>query len=205
VAVCSDVSIGKRRTKETDDAPEVTLYDLAFPATTNDKQLNTQYQAIAKLAKEEGDKPALIVVFSTYQSLAAVSKAQDAGLPAFDLIICDEAHRTTGVTLTGEDESSFVKVHDANFLKGTKRLYMTATPRIYGDDAKSKAKEVSAEIASMDSVEQFGHELHRLGFGEAVSKSLLSDYKVLVLAVDEKYGRFPWPHSKHGQRRDRHR
>jgi len=64
---------------------------------------------------------------------------------------------------------------------------MTATPRIYGDDAKSKAKEVSAEIASMDNVEQFGRELHRLGFGEAVGKSLLSDYNVLVLAVDEKY------------------
>src|SRR5688500_8241505 len=68
-----------------------------------------------------------------------------------------------------------------------KRLYMTATPRIYGDDAKSKAREVSAEIASMDNLHQFGHELHRLGFGEAVRQSLLSDYKVLVLAVDEKY------------------
>ena len=87
----------------------------------------------------------------------------------------------------GEDESAFVKVHDADFLKGTKRLYMTATPRIYGDEAKSKAKEASAEIASMDDPAMFGQELHRLGFGEAVGKSLLSDYKVLVLAVDEKY------------------
>jgi predicted helicase len=187
LAVCSDASIGKRRERNGDDSPEITLYDLPFPATTNDKRLLVQYTALIQAAQKSDSPSGLVVVFSTYQSIEAVSKAQKAGLPGFDLIICDEAHRTTGVTLTGEDESAFVKVHDAKFLKGTKRLYMTATPRIYGDDAKSKAKEVSAEIASMDNVEQFGNELHRLGFGEAVRKSLLSDYKVLVLAVDEKY------------------
>ena len=187
LAVCSDVSIGKRREKNGDDSPEITVYDLPYPATTNDKQLVAQYAALTKAAQKSADAPGLVVVFSTYQSIEAVSKAQKAGLPAFDLIICDEAHRTTGVTLTGDDESAFVKVHDADFLKGTKRLYMTATPRIYGDEAKSKAKEASAEIASMDDPAMFGHELHRLGFGEAVGKSLLSDYKVLVLAVDEKY------------------
>jgi predicted helicase len=187
LAVCSDVSIGKRRVKDSDDSAEITIYDLPYPATTSSKELVTQYSAISKAAKKTDGAKGLIVVFSTYQSIEAVAKAQKAGLPEFDLIICDEAHRTTGVTLTGEDESAFVKVHDSKFLLGTKRLYMTATPRIYGDDAKSKAKEVSAEIASMDDAEQFGHELHRLGFGEAVGKSLLSDYKVLVLAVDEKY------------------
>ena len=129
----------------------------------------------------------MTVVFSTYQSIAAVAEAQKTGLPGFDLIICDEAHRTTGVTLTGEDESHFVKVHDADFIKGKKRLYMTATPRIYGDEAKVKAKDADAELCSMDDPAFFGTEFHRLGFGEAVSKSLLSDYKVLVLAVDEKY------------------
>lgn len=187
LAVCSDVSIGKRREKNGDDTAAITIYDLPYPATTSDKQLIAQYSALANTAKKSAGEGSLVVVFSTYQSIVAVSKAQKAGLPEFDLIICDEAHRTTGVTLSGEDESSFVKVHDPKFLKGKKRLYMTATPRIYGDDAKSKAKEVSAEIASMDNVAQFGHELHRLGFGEAVGKSLLSDYKVLVLAVDEKY------------------
>jgi predicted helicase/SOS-response transcriptional repressor LexA len=187
LAVCSDVSIGKRRVKDSDDSSEITVYDLPYPATTNDKQLLAQYNALTKAAQKSGDAPGLVVVFSTYQSLEAVAKAQKAGLPEFDLIICDEAHRTTGVTLSGEDESSFVKVHDAKFLKGSKRLYMTATPRIYGDDAKSKAREASAEIASMDNVQQFGHELHRLGFGEAVGKQLLTDYKVLVLAVDQKY------------------
>jgi predicted helicase len=187
LAVCSDPNIGKRRKTNKDDAAEITLHDLAFPATTNARQLVMQFNSLQALAKlEKGEKP-MTVVFSTYHSIDAVSKAQKEGLPSFDLIICDEAHRTTGVTLTGEDESHFVKVHDAEFLKGKKRLYMTATPRIYGDDAKIKAKQATAEIASMDDPALFGEELHRLGFGEAVGKSLLSDYKVLVLAVDEKY------------------
>lgn len=187
LAVCSDINIGKRRVKDAEDSAEITIHDLAFPATTNAKELLAQYRALTNAGKGNGSKPGLVVVFSTYQSIEAVSKAQKAGIPEFDLIICDEAHRTTGVTLSGEDESAFVRVHNATFLKGKKRLYMTATPRIYGDDAKSKAKDASAEIASMDNAEQFGQELHRLGFGEAVGKGLLSDYKVLVLAVDEKY------------------
>jgi len=187
LAVCSDASIGKSRTKADDDSGDITRYDLAFPATTSAKYLVAQYEAIQKRAKKDKTAGQMTVVFSTYQSIDAVSKAQKAGVPDFDLIICDEAHRTTGVTLSGEDESHFVKVHDAKFLKGAKRLYMTATPRIYGDDAKGKAKEAEAELCSMDDPEHFGEELHRLGFGEAVGKSLLSDYKVLVLAVDEKY------------------
>ncbi|MEM7625870.1 MAG: type ISP restriction/modification enzyme [Planctomycetota bacterium] len=186
LAVCSDASIGKRRKKSKDDTEDITVHDLAFPATTNDKQLTTQYKYLARDTEKE-KKAKLTVVFSTYHSIEAVSEAQKAGLPEFDLVICDEAHRTTGVTLVGEDESHFVKVHDADFIKAKKRLYMTATPRIYGDSAKSKAKDAAAELASMDDPDYFGHELHRLGFGEAVKHGLLTDYKVLVLAVDESY------------------
>tara|TARA_R110002111_G_scaffold262650_2_gene339723 strand:+ start:1438 stop:6402 length:4965 start_codon:yes stop_codon:yes gene_type:complete len=186
LAVCSDVSIGKRRTSTKDDAEGITVHDLAFPATTNAKQLATQYRQMVS-ASGNSDGKSLTVVFSTYHSIEAVAKAQKAGLPEFDLVICDEAHRTTGVTLVGEDESHFVKVHEANFIKAKKRLYMTATPRIYGDEAKSKANDASAEIASMDDAAVFGEELHRLGFGEAVKHGLLTDYKVLVLAVDESY------------------
>ena len=187
LAVCSDTSIGKRTTKTDDDKGDITTYDLAFPATTSARQIVQQHHAIHTMAAHRKTSAQMTVVFSTYQSIDAVSQAQKAGLPEFDLIICDEAHRTTGVTLSGEDESHFVKVHDADFIKGRKRLYMTATPRVYGDEAKVKAGQADAELCSMDNVEQFGAEFHRLGFGEAVSKSLLSDYKVLVLAVDEKY------------------
>jgi predicted helicase len=183
LAVCSDADIGKRKAKQDDDKSDITTHDLAFPATTAAPQIVAQHRAI--LAKAE--KVGMSVVFSTYQSIQAVADAQKEGLPAFDLIICDEAHRTTGVTLSGDDESSFVKVHDATVIKGSKRLYMTATPRIFGDEAKTKAKEAAAELCSMDDPAMFGSEFHRLGFGEAVSKNLLSDYKVLVLAVDQGY------------------
>jgi len=134
-----------------------------------------------------GVRAGLVVVFSTYQSIEAIAAAQNQGLPEFDLIICDEAHRTTGVTAQGQDDSHFVRVHDQGFLRGKKRLYMTATPRIYKDSAITKARENEAEVFSMDDPETYGPEFHRLGFGEAVSRDLLADYKVMVLAVDEKY------------------
>lgn len=187
LAVCSDANIGKKHTKGDEDKADITLQDLAFPATTSARQIVRHYQATHAIAQRGAMPAQMTVVFSTYQSIQAVADALKAGLPDFDLIICDEAHRTTGVTLSGEDESHFVKVHDADFIRGRKRLYMTATPRIYSDDTKGKAKDTDAELCSMDDESIFGAELHRLGFGEAVSKGLLSDYKVLVLAVDEKY------------------
>jgi len=104
----------------------------------------------------------------------------------FDLIICDEAHRTTGVTLSDDDKSDFVKVHDNDFRKSKKRMYMTATLRLYSESAKGKAKEVNVELCSMDDAELYGGEMYRIGFGEAVDNHLLSDYKVIVLTIDEK-------------------
>ena len=124
------------------------------------------------------------MVFSTYQSLPVVAKAQGLGVDPFDLVICDEAHRTTGVTMSGEDESHFVRIHDADYLQAHRRLYMTATPRIFDENVKDKANEHSAELVSMDDELTFGPEFHRLSFGEAVERGLLTDYKVLVLTID---------------------
>ncbi|WP_159809581.1 DEAD/DEAH box helicase [Cellulomonas citrea] len=172
-AVCSDSKAGQFE-------EDITTVDLPIPPTTS----------AARLAAAAGDGKAhgrLTVVFSTYQSIDVIAQAQAQGLGAFDLVICDEAHRTTGVTLAGEDaeESAFVKVHDAAYLQAAKRLYMTATPRIYDDASKAKAGQAQAVVASMDNEDQYGKELYRLGFGEAVTRNLLTDYKVLVLAVDE--------------------
>ena len=173
-AVCSDTKVGKH-------SEDIAVHDLAFPATTDAKRLG-----LAIAARPKGDTRRT-VIFSTYQSIDVISQAQKHhGLGEFDLIVCDEAHRTTGVTLSGEDESAFVRVHKPEFLASKRRLYMTATPKIYADESKSKADEAGAEIASMDNEDQFGPEFHRLGFGEAVSQGLLADYKVMVLAVDEK-------------------
>jgi len=176
-AVCSDVQVGKHR-KDQSDIAEVDAHDLDYPATTNAAKL------ASKAAQTAPDR--MTVVFSTYQSIQVISDAQKFhGFPEFDLIICDEAHRTTGATLAGEDESNFVKIHNQDFIAGKKRVYMTATPRVFGDNVKSKASEVSAELASMDDEKLFGETLFTRGFGWAVENQLLTDYKVLVLAVDE--------------------
>lgn len=175
-AVCSDTRVS--RTSE-----DIAGHDLALPATTDPARLVERVTAV-----EAGSAPGgMTVVFSTYQSIATIHDAQRAGLGDFDLVICDEAHRTTGVTLAEGDESHFVRVHDADYLRAAKRLYMTATPRLFDDATKTKAGEASAVLCSMDDPELFGAELHRLGFGDAVGAGLLTDYRVMVLAVSEEY------------------
>ena len=129
------------------------------------------------------------MIFATYQSIQTISDAQSQhGLPPFDLIICDEAHRTTGVTIESknQDESQFIKIHDNDFVQGRKRLYMTATPRIYTERAKKQAKDYDAATISMDDAALYGQTLYYLGFGEAVKQGLLTDYQVIVLAVDQR-------------------
>ncbi|MEY9862140.1 putative helicase [Catenulispora sp. GAS73] len=178
-AVCSDAKATSRATK--DDTQDIRAHDLALPSTTNPDVLAKRIVASKAGAGE------LSVVFSTYQSIDVISQAQAKGLPEFDLIVCDEAHRTTGVTLSGEDDSHFVKIHDNGFIAGAKRLYMTATPRLYSDSSKEQASRNEATLVSMDDETKFGPEFHRLGFGEAVERKLLTDYKVIVLAIDEQY------------------
>lgn len=171
-AVCSDTRVGKQA-----DSEDISVTDLIYPATTDTALLAQQVRA-----RHEDDQ--FTVVFSTYQSIDVVADAQGNGLPDFDLIVCDEAHRTTGVTLSGEDESAFTRVHDNSRIRGTKRLYMTATPRIFNPETKEKADTNDAVLASMDDESVYGPVLHRLGFGQAVEQDLLTDYKVLVLKVD---------------------
>ncbi|MFN3208943.1 MAG: DEAD/DEAH box helicase [Roseovarius sp.] len=175
-AVCSDAQVGKRRVSN-DDAAEIEAHDLAFPATTNPERL------VEKAGPDDSER--MTVVFSTYQSIGVLDAAQKAGLPAFDLIVCDEAHRTTGATLAGEEESNFVRIHDDACVEARKRLYMTATPRIFGDAVKTRADEEAAILASMDDEDLYGKTLLHKGFGWAVQKGLLTDYKVIVLAMDE--------------------
>jgi predicted helicase len=175
-AVCSDVRVGRKTT----DDESMSIIDLTEPASTDPKIL------LARMSAGNADDR-MTVVFSTYQSIDVISQAQTLGLAQFDLVICDEAHRTTGVTLSGEDESAFVRVHDKQYLRANKRLYMTATPRVFSEDVKRKATDAEAMAVSMDNDSWYGPEFHRLGFGDAVDADLLTDYKVLVLAIDEEY------------------
>ena len=180
IAVCSD-----GEASSLDDLADLSARDLPARATTDPATIASLYARFKDTH--------LTVIFSTYQSIEKLHEAQKVGsLPEFDLCICDEAHRTTGVSLVDEktgkyNESHFVKVHKQDFLRCRKRVYMTATPKIYAESARSKAKEANAELASMDDSTLFGHEFFRLPFSRAVREGLLTDYKVLILCVDESY------------------
>ncbi|WP_108860241.1 type ISP restriction/modification enzyme [Ruegeria sp. Alg231-54] len=175
-SACSDTKVGRRADA---DSLDLNVHDLAFPATTDPE----------KIARQVLSAPSdlMTVVFSTYHSIDVLTRAQkNYDLPEFDLVICDEAHRTTGVTLKDEDDSNFVRIHDNAYVAAKKRLYMTATPRIFADTAKRKADDYEAKIASMDDEADFGKDLFHRGFGWAVENQLLTDYKVVVLAVDQQ-------------------
>lgn len=197
ICVCSDSTASKRKSDNLDDLIE-TSEDLAMPACTDARSVARQIYDKCQ------DPDGMVVVFSTYQSIDVISMAQKIlmgtapkdelalfdedyeikpGDYSFDFIICDEAHRTTGATMMGESESAFVRIHDNHYIKADKRLYMTATPRLYGDSAKKKAEEKDIILCSMDDEALYGKEIYRIGFGRAVELGALSDYKVLVLTL----------------------
>ena len=179
-AVCSDSDVGKKR-KTDDDIVQTFTHELRYPATTDASRLASEIT-------KRHDQSHMSVVYGTYHSIEVISRAQkDFGLEPFDLIVCDEAHRTTGATFDDEDESHFVKVHDASFICSKKRLYMTATPRIYGEGAKVMAERDNATLCSMDDPALYGETLHTITFSEAVAQDLLVDYKVIVLAIEESH------------------
>ncbi|MBR1834994.1 MAG: DEAD/DEAH box helicase [Bacteroidales bacterium] len=180
LCICSDSEVSRTHSKD-DDTNITTVEELAFPASTSVEQIKHNF-----LALQQDKRKGMLVVFSTYQSIERIAAAQRAvgDNLTFDLIICDEAHRTTGVTLKGDDESAFVRVHDNNFIHGRKRMYMTATPRLYKDEDQKRAREKEAYLCSMDDEGLYGDEFHRLDFSVAVKKDLLSDYKVLILNVE---------------------
>lgn len=178
-SVVSDNKANKKKGKDDDT---LGAKDVGFEPTTNVEELVSNF----KYAKKIDTGNEMTVVFSTYQSIDVIHKAQEQGIPEFDLIIADEAHRTTGATKLGED-SAFTEVHSNKNVQGKLRLYQTATPKIYDANAKRKAEENSIVVSSMDDEERYGKEIFRLGFGDAVAQGYLTDYKVTVLAVNESY------------------
>ena len=172
VGICSDTRAGRKD-------EDASLQELEIPVTTDP----------AKITRALRDAPpdAMTAVFCTYHSLGLVERAQDDGAPPFDIVLCDEAHRTTGIERPGDKTSPFVLVHDAQRVRASRRLYMTATPRLYTEGAKSKAASHDVEVFSMDDPATYGPEFHRLPFSRSVEQDLLSDYKVVVLAMSESH------------------
>lgn len=179
-AVCSDTSTGKA---DLEDIDFLTVgSELAYPATTDAPSLAEQ------VSKARENKSSMTVVFSTYQSIEVIHQAQNQSpnpLGEFDLVICDEAHRTAGGHFTDEEEAVFTRIHNNDYVKAKKRLYMTATPRIYGSSAKKQSSDGDIVLYSMDDEEIFGKTFHLINFTEAVRRGCLVDYKVIVLTVSE--------------------
>ena len=180
ICVCSDPEASKIKKREDEN-----IVNLPPNATTNSEMVFEEYK---KARKRKG----MTVIFSTYHSIEVVAATQKkiqknfGEESIFDLIICDEAHRTTGAKLVGDEDSHFVKIHNNNFIRAQKRLYMTATPRLYKENVIKKAKEQDITLWSMDDEKLYGEEIHRLRFGESVEKGLLVDYKVIILRLNEK-------------------
>ena len=180
MAVTSDRNASRGKIKQDESNITIKASDIGYPATTSAETIIKNYNELMRQPKRE-----LLVVFSTYQSIEVVGKAQKLGFPEFDLIIADEAHRTTGVKALEDDASIFTKVHSNTEVSGKKRLYQTATPKLYGSEAKKKAESLSVVVSSMDDKNLYGKVFYRLGFGDAISHDILTDYKLMVLAVDE--------------------
>lgn len=177
VCVCSDANAHRRASDDTSSNA------LVLPPTTSAKEIARR---IRYYREQYPNDP--IVVFSTYQSIEMVEQAQrELGREAFvfDFAICDEAHRTTGAIAKEEKEPAFVRIHDNANLLARKRLYMTATPRLYGKQVREKAETRAIELCDMNDVSLYGEVFFEISFGEAVARGYLTDYKVLVLTLEE--------------------
>ncbi len=174
--VCSDDKVGKSKDEDNDD---INFSELPIKPSTRLEDILSVYEKAQKENKR-------FIIFSTYQSALRIKEAQEAGLNEIDLIICDEAHRTVGAmysTNERDDKNAFTLCHSDENIKAKKRLYMTATPKVYSESSKAKAKEKDNVIYSMDDEEIFGEEIYTLNFSKAIALDLLTDYKVIILAV----------------------
>ncbi|GAA8521499.1 DEAD/DEAH box helicase family protein [Helicobacter pylori] len=179
--VCSDDKTGqsKKNKSKNEDNDDIKFSELPINASTRLEDILSTYEKAQKENKR-------FIIFSTYQSALRIKEAQEAGLNGIDLIICDEAHRTVGAmysTNERDDKNAFTLCHSDENIKAKKRLYMTATPKVYSESSKAKAKEKDNVIYSMDDAQTFGEEIYTLNFERAIALDLLTDYKVIILAV----------------------
>ncbi len=178
--VCSDDKVGKgKKNKNDDDTDDINFSELPNKPSTRPEDI----LSVCELAQKENKR---FIIFSTYQSALRIKEAQEVGLGEIDLIICDEAHRTVGAMYSSnerDDKNAFTLCHSDENIKAKKRLYMTATPKVYSESSKARAKESDNAIYSMDDEGIFGEEIYTLNFTRAIALDLLTDYKVMILAV----------------------
>ncbi|GHS34415.1 hypothetical protein VN1156_09680 [Helicobacter pylori] len=170
--VCSDDKVGKgKKNKNDDDTDDINFSELPLKPSTRLEDILSVHEKAQKENKR-------FIIFSTYQSALRIKEAQEAGLGGIDLVICDEAHRTVGAMYSSnerDDKNAFTLCHSDGNIKATKRLYMTATPKVYSESSKARAKESDNAIYSMDDESIFGEEIYTLNFEKAIALDLLTD------------------------------
>ncbi|GAA9062237.1 DEAD/DEAH box helicase family protein [Helicobacter pylori] len=178
--VCSDDKVGKgKKNKNDDDTDDINFSELPNKPSTHPEDI----LSVCELAQKENKR---FIIFSTYQSALRIKEAQEVGLGEIDLIICDEAHRTVGAMYSSnerDDKNAFTLCHSDEHIQAKKRLYMTATPKVYSESSKARVKESDNAIYPMDDESVFGEEIYTLNFTRAIALDLLTDYKVIILAV----------------------
>jgi predicted helicase len=167
LCVCSDQTVNRR---EEDEAISL-VSDLPFPVSSDVSE-------IANFLRRHKEQ----VIFSTYQSSPLIAQAQRRNnVPRFDLIVADEAHRCAG-----KSDAAFTTALDNGLIKSKRRLFATATPRVYKTSLKKAAEEFGAEVVDMNDERIFGKAFHTLSFGDAIERDLLTDYRVLIVGVDNE-------------------
>ena len=158
--------------------------NLMTPASDLYVPLTSEPVEIAKSVNAWSRKQ-VVVIFSTYHSLKQIETAQkEYQLPEFDLIICDEAHRTSTNPDPKKKGSFFTAIHKNSYVSGKKRLYMTATPKIYVEQVKKDAEKLEVALFSMDDEIWFGKKFYEYSFAKAIRDEKLTDYRIVLAAFD---------------------
>ncbi|MER5587202.1 Helicase associated domain protein [Streptomyces asoensis] len=158
------------------DDPE--LWSLKVRSTTNPIQL----------ALWHGSGP--VTIYATYASLGVLAEAFEGlygqKLDRVDLAVVDEAHRTSGSM-----GKAWADIHDQSVILAYRRLYLTATPRIWEERLNREVAEGVRDplpremAASMDDEKVFGPVLYKLSLASAVSRGLLARYQIIVLELKD--------------------
>ena len=165
LCVCSEKTIDIEN-----DSIATRTYEIGGKVTTNPSEI------ISFLNRDNQER----VIFSTYQSLPEIIKSLKGTDLNFDLVFCDEAHKTAG----GE-KGVFGLIHDNEEIPAKRRLYATATPRIIKESHKKKLEDDLKFSHNMGDATTYGEEFYRMSFKDAIEKDILVDYKIIAIGVSD--------------------
>ena len=166
LCLCSDTTVDLEN-----DSPVEHIYEMKVQVTTDS-------DIVAEFLKKNTKTTSIL--FSTYQSSKVLSEATLKSGIRFDTAIFDEAHRTAGT-----QASIWSLALDDKSVPTKRRLFMTATPRIYAPHVTKKAKDEDILLCSMDDHTIYGETVYKITFGQAIERDLITDYKIVVICITD--------------------